>query len=75
VAVTNGLFTTDIDFGASVFAGQARWLQVYVGTTPLNPRQRLAPTPAALSLSGPAIVTAFQMPSGVPAVNKVLAAR
>src|SRR5262245_38545675 len=51
VSVTNGLFTTDLDFGAAAFAGDARWLEVAVSTnsgasfTTLPPRTRVAPTP------------------------------
>src|SRR5687768_9324225 len=50
VAVTNGLFTVTLDFGA-VFPGADRWLQIAVrpnggGTfVPLNPRQKLMATP------------------------------
>ncbi|NOZ95290.1 MAG: hypothetical protein GXP47_11230 [Acidobacteria bacterium] len=59
VPVSNGLFTVDLDFGAGVFKGDARWLQIAVrpGTstgsyTTLSPRQRLAPVPYALALPG-----------------------
>lgn len=54
VAVTQGLFTVTLDFGA-VFAGSRRWLEV--GVRPgastgaysiLSPRQDLTATPAAL---------------------------
>jgi hypothetical protein len=55
VAVSNGLFTADLDFGAGAFAGAARWLQVEVapgGTggpfTSLGPRRELTPTPNAI---------------------------
>jgi hypothetical protein len=53
VGVTNGLFTTTLDFGP-VLAGQAAWLAIsvrnngagsYVGLTPLQP---LLPTPYAI---------------------------
>lgn len=52
-AVTGGLFTVDLDFGA-VFTSNGLWLDVQVKTppdgsyTPLTPRQRLAATPFAL---------------------------
>jgi len=55
VGVTNGVFTVLLDFGASVFAGQDRWLDIAVrpaggGTfTPLNPRQPITPTPYAVT--------------------------
>src|ERR1051325_6159801 len=32
VAVSNGLFTTILDFGGSAFNGADRWLQLSVGT-------------------------------------------
>ena len=53
VSVTNGLFTTMIDFGPGVFTGATNWLQIGVATngvssfTPLSPRQQLTPTPYA----------------------------
>ena len=55
VAVTNGLFTVSLNFGASVFTGADRWLDIAVrpaggGTfTPLNPRQPITATPYALT--------------------------
>jgi hypothetical protein len=54
VFVTNGLFTTNIDFGVGVFTGEARWLEISACTNgagtpvPLLPRQELKPTPYAL---------------------------
>lgn len=57
VAVSNGLFVTTVDFGAGVFTGADRWLEIGVspgGTTSfttLVPRQKLAPTPYALFAS------------------------
>ncbi|MCX8091112.1 MAG: hypothetical protein N3I86_09315 [Verrucomicrobiae bacterium] len=53
-AVSNGLFTVTLDFGAGVFTGTARWLEIAVRTngggafTPLAPRQALTPTPYAV---------------------------
>lgn len=53
VSITNGLFTSAVDFGA-VYNGTTYWLQVGVringgGTfTPLTPRQQLTPTPYAV---------------------------
>jgi hypothetical protein len=47
VAVTDGLFTIQLDFGP-VFAGQQLWLEVHVNSTPLAPRQELTATPYAL---------------------------
>jgi hypothetical protein len=55
VAVSNGLFTVDLDFGAGTFAGAARWLEVAVAPgdsggpfTSLGPRRELTPTPNAI---------------------------
>lgn len=54
VTVSNGLFVLNLDFGASVFSGQERWLLITMRTnnalnfTALFPRQRLAPAPHAV---------------------------
>ena len=54
VAISNGLFTTTLDFGPGVFTGAARWLELAVRTngtgafTVLTPRQACTPTPGAL---------------------------
>ena len=54
VAVSNGLFTTTVDFGPGVFTGTNDWLAIGVrtngsgGFTPLTPRQQVTPTPYAL---------------------------
>ena len=54
VAVANGLFTTTLHFGAGVFDGGDRWLEIGVRTngsvddfTVLSPRQPVTPTPYA----------------------------
>jgi len=54
-AVTDGLFSVQLDFGGGAFAGQARWLEVAVrcpagsgSYTVLSPRQPLTATPYAL---------------------------
>src|ERR1039457_2674034 len=36
VAVTNGLFTTLVDFGPGVFTGTSNWLQIAVSTNTAN---------------------------------------
>lgn len=59
VAVVNGLFQADVDFGVEPFAGEQLWLQVSVrcpsGTgafTPLAQRQPVRPAPYALHTRG-----------------------
>src|SRR5436309_691921 len=53
--VSNGLFTVSMDFGAFIFNGDDRWLRIDVRTngpglyTPLSPRQKLTPTPYAIT--------------------------
>lgn len=55
VTVANGLFTVDLDFGASAFNGDARWMEIAVrpgassnAHTVLSPRQTVSPAPYAL---------------------------
>ena len=54
VPVTNGQFMVTLDFGAGVFTGPDRWLEIAVratGTTnftTLAPRQRVTPVPYAI---------------------------
>lgn len=54
VDVANGLFTVRIDFGANVFTGPARWLDISVrplgaaAFTPLSPRQEVTSSPYAI---------------------------
>ena len=54
VNVIKGLFTTQLDFGDSVFNGEARWIELAVkglgdpGFTTLMPRQKLTPAPYAI---------------------------
>src|SRR5436190_5888057 len=64
VAVSNGLFTTGLDFGSNVFNGTTWWLEI--GLRPsgvsgefnlLTPRQPLTPTPNALFSVNSALAT------------------
>ncbi|MFN0148504.1 MAG: hypothetical protein ACKVT1_18530 [Dehalococcoidia bacterium] len=55
VQVTNGVFSVDLDFGATAFNGDARWLEIGVRTgtstgtyTVLSPRQPITAAPYAL---------------------------
>src|SRR5437763_284341 len=61
VPVTNGLFTVALDFGAGVFTGPDRYLEIGVRTngpgalTTLSPREKIAAVPYAIlagSISG-----------------------
>jgi len=71
IPVTNGLFTTTIDFGAGIFTGASFWLEVDVKTNSgasyslLTPLQSVSPTPYAITaanVSGP--VPAAQIAGG-----------
>ena len=53
--VSGGLFSVELDFGAEVFGGEPPWLEIGIRPgavtgdfSPLQPRQRLTPTPFAL---------------------------
>jgi hypothetical protein len=55
ISVTDGYFTTTLDFGSGIFTGDARWLQIAVRAgastgayTTLSPRHELTATPYAL---------------------------
>src|SRR5215813_4462452 len=54
VAVSNGVFTVNLDFGASAFNGANRFLEISArpsgssSFTLLSPRQQITPTPYAL---------------------------
>jgi hypothetical protein len=56
VAVADGRFTVLLDFGAGLFGGGARWLEIAVRPTAggnytlLSPRQELTPSPYALGM-------------------------
>ena len=55
VVVSNGLFTVTLDFGANVFTGANRWLNLAVKTngavsfTPLTPSQQITAAPYAIT--------------------------
>lgn len=60
VTITDGLITANVDFGATAYVGQARWLEIGVrpGSSPsfftlLSPRQPINPTPFSVSSSNP----------------------
>jgi len=72
VGVTNGLFTTLVDFGANAFTGASNWLQIAVATngsgtfTNLTPRQQVTPAPYAVYAES---ANATNLVGAVPAVN------
>ena len=83
-AVSNGLFTTTLDFGAGVFNGASYWLEIGVqtnggnGFATLAPRQPVTPTPYAIFAensggvnSGSISASQFNTP-GAPASGQVL---
>ena len=68
--VSNGLFTTTVDFGAGVFNGTEYWLDIAVRTngvgafTELTPREQILPTPYAIFAN-----TASNLSGTLPAVQ------
>lgn len=71
VAVANGLFTALLDFGSTVFSGEARWLEIAVrpgneagAYTTLSPRQALTATPYALHAAASEWAGLAGMPAG-----------
>jgi hypothetical protein len=76
IAVSNGLFTTTLDFGPGVFTGADRWLEIGVRTNGagefarLSPRQAITATPYAITaghLTG--AVAASQLTGTISANN------
>src|SRR5947207_1198619 len=76
VNVTNGIFTVQLDFGASAFPGADRYLDIGVkhpadsSYTALLPRQQLTSTPYAIRSS--TAVTADNATTATTATNNVL---
>jgi len=71
VGVTNGLFTTTVDFG-DAFTGASNWLEIAVSTnaannfTTLAPRQQLTPVPYAITAANVSgTISAAQLPAAV----------
>ena len=70
-AVSNGLFTTTLDFGSNILNGTSQWLEIGVrsnGTSSFNtlsPRQQLTPAPYAIFAAKAATATAATTLSGV----------
>ncbi|MBS1794160.1 MAG: tail fiber domain-containing protein [Acidobacteria bacterium] len=72
VAVANGTFTVQLDFGAAAFPGADRWLEIGVkkpaepGYTTLAPRQQIASVPYAIRAAN---VSATSGDNVVAAIN------
>ena len=70
VAVSNGLFTVTLDFGAN-FPGASRWLEIGVRTngggafTTLVPRQALTATPFAITAGTAGTAGSLAIPPGM----------
>ena len=73
VAVSNGLFTTTVNFG-NAFAGASNWLEIGVSTNganaflTLSPRQQVTPTPYAITAENVVGLTVQQNTNGSPNV-------
>lgn len=52
VPVTKGLFTVELDFGASVLDGGPRWLNIEIGAIELEPRIRITRSPYSIQTRG-----------------------
>ncbi len=76
ISLTDGLLTVDLDFGASAFDGNGRWLQITARSpagsgsfTTLTPRQPILPAPYALYA-----LNASPIPSGLMVLSSTSAA-
>lgn len=47
--VTNGIFSSELDFGAGAFNGQPRWLEISVDGEFLSPRQPITASPYSIA--------------------------
>ncbi|TAL01896.1 MAG: hypothetical protein EPO07_07955 [Verrucomicrobia bacterium] len=81
ILVSNGVFTTSLDYGAAAFTGSNRWLEIAVrptgsvaAYTTLTPRQRISATPYALQATTVAdgAITAAKLSPGAGAEGQVL---
>ena len=78
VAISNGLFTVMLDFGAGIFTGPDRWLEIGVATNgdpafaTLSPRQPITPAPEAIFSSVAGAVTDNGITSTMVAGNTVV---
>ena len=76
LAVSGGLFTAELDFGAGAFDGGARWLEVTVdcGDGPATlPRQQLTASPYSLTSLSTTGLQGRPVSDAAPATGEVLA--
>lgn len=80
VAVSDGAFTATLDFGAGVFTGPTRWMEISVRVSggdahvPLAPRQALLPTPYAIfAASAASAASAETVPVGSVTADRLSA--
>jgi hypothetical protein len=72
VPVSNGVFIASLDFGAGVFTGEARWLEISVKTNnapafvTLAPRQLLTAAPYAIDAATAELVAASHISGVLP---------
>ncbi|USN99816.1 MAG: hypothetical protein H6810_03910 [Phycisphaeraceae bacterium] len=52
VAVADGLFTVELDFGTVAFGNGARWLEIVVNGTTLTPRTQITGSPYSVQTRG-----------------------
>lgn len=76
LALTNGLFTATLDFGAAALSGADRWLEIQLRTglgafTTLTPRQQLTAAPYSIRSLEAAGVPAGAITSGMIAPGAV----
>lgn len=78
VPVSGGLFTVTLDFGANIFDGSARWLEIGVRTngsgsafTTLAPRQPVTPTPYAVYAANAGSAAAALLATNATTANGV----
>lgn len=79
VAVSNGLFTVQLDFGLNVFTGNARWVEIAVrcpassgSYVTLTPRQPLTPAPYALFSTSTGALQGRSIATTAPVSGQVL---
>jgi len=79
LTISDGYFTTTLDFGSGRFTGDARWLQIAVrpgaetgSYTTLTPRHELTPTPYAINSDNEGTANYIPKFTSTGSVNSVL---